>query len=209
MGVAFLITTCNRPVSCQRLVDALAGLGDIYVMNDGCEYKITGVKQSFIHQRQGRMGYWYVVNWLFRMRTSHRYYIMLPDDFMPAKDMVTEAIRIWESIEDKDKICLNLYTDRVGQTCWTNFEPIDKGKVYLTQWVDMCFLCEDKFFSIVGKLPPLYGGTHSSSGVGRFISTYLYKTKHNLYMVKESLVIPQEEHNKSQMHSQCKTYRRR
>ncbi len=205
MDVAFLITTHNRKESCQRLVDALAGLGDVFVMNDGNNYKITGANQSFIHQKQGRERYWYVVNWLFAMRSMHKYYIMLPDDFMPAKDMVKEAIRIWEGIDDKHKICLNLYADRVGIPCWTNFEPIDMGNVYLTQWVDMCFLCEERFFGVIGKLPDvstMYRGTHSSSGVGRYISKYLYRTAHNLYQVKESLVIPQEEHNESQMHEQ-------
>ena len=203
MDIAFLITTCNRKESCQRLVDALAGLGDIYVMKDGNHYDISGATQSHFRHRMGREGYWKVVNWLFAMRTAHKYYIMLPDDFMPAKDMVKEAIRIWEGIDDPNKICLNLLTDRVGQTCWTNFKPIDKGSTYLTQWVDMCFLCEEKFFWALGKLPEvsvMFRGTHSSSGVGRYISKYLSKLGYNLYQVKESLVIPQAEHGTSQMH---------
>ena len=200
MDVAFLITTRNRPQSCQRLVDAISPYGDVFVLNDGCNYIIRGAKQVIRHEFYGKWFYWKTVNQLFSMRTPHKYYIMLPDDFMPADNMVEKAIETWESIADKDKICLNLYADRIGRSCWTGFFPTNRENVYRTGWVDMCFICEDRFFDALGLIPQTT--VRQSSGVGAYISKFLHRNdiKYNFYQVKESLVIPQPEHYlKSQM----------
>lgn len=205
MDIGFLITTCNREKSCQMLVDKLRDYGDIYVLNDGCDYDIKGANQTKLRVRFGKRGYWRVVNCLFQGKGSHRYYFMLPDDFLPAEGMVEKAIAIWEAIDDNKKICLNLYSDRIGETCWTNFKPQDKGDVWKTQWVDMCFLCEESFFTHLGQIAEIRLnwdiGKQKSSGVGAYISKKLNRIGLSLYQVKESLVIPQEEHGTSQMHS--------
>ena len=192
--VCFLITTRNRRESCQRLVDAISPYGDVFILNDGCYYVIRGSCQLMRHEYYGKSLYWKTVNQLFSIRTPHKYYMMIPDDFMPVEGMVEKAIAMWEGIDDKDKICLNLYADRFGQSCWTSFLPEDKGNVYKTGWVDMCFLCEDRFFDVLGYIPQTV--ISESSGVGRYISTFLHRNpvKCNFYQVKESLVIPQEEH---------------
>ena len=204
MGVVFLITTCNRQKSCQRLVDALQGQGDIFVLNDGCDYDITGAKQEKLRVRLGKKGYWRTINYLYKLRGKYDYYIQLPDDFLPEENMVQRAIEIWESIKDKNKICLNLYADRIGKPCWTGVMPIEYDTYRKTQWVDMCFLCEDSFFIALGDIPKINLGwginSKKSSGVGAYISKFLNKKKYGLYQVKESLVAPQEEHFiKSQM----------
>ena len=100
MEVAFLITTCNRQQSCQRLVDALQGYGDIYVLNDGCDYDINGAIQSKLSTRLGKKGYWRTINYLYRGRGRHKYYFQLPDDFLPVDDMVEKAIAVWKDIKD-------------------------------------------------------------------------------------------------------------
>ena len=198
--VCFLITTRNRKESCQRLVDAIYPYGDVFVLNDGCDYIIGGANQVLRKEHYGKRLYWKTVNQLFSFRTPHKYYMMLPDDFMPVEGMVEKAISIWESIADKDKICLNLYADRIGAPCWTSVIPVDKGNVYKTGWVDMCFLCEESFFEAVGKIPQTT--VLASSGVGSYISKLLIRCsvrKYSIYQVKESLVIPQPEHCISQM----------
>ena len=204
MDIAFLITTYNRQESCQKLVDALQGYGDIYVLSDGSDYDIKGAKQSKLREHLGRSGYWRTVNCLFKGRGNHKYYFMLPDDFLICGLQIVEAINIWEGIKDPKKICLNLYADRIGIPCWTGFEQVDKGDVYLRQWVDMCFMCEDKFFTELGELTETRGNwqRRGSSGVGAMISRRLKRRELNLYQVKESLVDVQEEHHKSQMHNQ-------
>ena len=198
MDIAFLITTCNRPRSCQALVDALQGQGDIYVLNDGCNYTIRGANQVKRLMHYGRAGYWRTVNQVFSLRGKHKYFIMLPDDFLPAPNMVDIAICTWKLIDDEKKICLNLYTDRTGRLCWTEFPPIDLDYVYKTQWVDMCFLCEESFFTALGVLPQT--NTKHSSGVGQYISHTLHDKGFSLYQVKESLITIQPEHYKSQIH---------
>lgn len=204
-NIAFLITTCNRQESCQQLVDSLQGQGDIYVLNDGCEYDIEGVtKQIKRSYRFGKEGYWATVNQLFDMRENHQYYFMLPDDFLPAGNMVERAIALWKDINDPKCACINLYADRIGKKCWTAFSPIDKGSLWLTQWVDMCFVAKDIFFYKLGRIPRIKLNWKRkktiSSGVGAHISRTLYNQGCNLYMVKESLVTPQEVHHQSQMH---------
>lgn len=203
MDIGFLITTYNRQESCQRLVDNLQGLGDIVVLNDGCDYKIEGCRQYFNKIHGGKRYYWQTVKKLFTLKGKHKYYIMLPDDFAIRELQINRAIELWESIIDKKKICLNLYADRQGLRCWTNFQPIDKGDVWLTQWVDMCFLCEELFFDTVRIREIVYDWSRKrwvSSGVGALISRQLKRKQYHLYQVKESLVDVQVEHGKSQMH---------
>lgn len=204
MNVCFLITTHNRQESCQRLVDSLQGQGDIIVLNDGCDYDINGAIQKKRKMHFGKSGYWCTVNQLFEMRGKYDYYFMLPDDFLPIDNMVERAIDIWNKLDNP--ICLNIYADRIGAKCWTRFNPIDKGNVWLTQWVDMCFMCQEKFFIKLGKIPPRNidwkNKPNQGSGVGAYISRYLNKSGCYLYMVKESLVIPQQEHfSNSQMYA--------
>jgi len=198
MDIAFLITTYNRQESCQRLVNRLVAYGDVYVFNDGSDYNISGATQLKRQNNLGKRGYWRSVNALFAMRGNHKYYFMLPDDFMPADDMVNKALAIWNSINDPQKICLSISEGRPDHECWTKFTAIEKDTVWLTQWVDMCFMCEDKFFQRLGVLPQV--NAQRSSGVGRYISKYLHHLRLHMYQVKESLVIPTEEHLKSQMH---------
>lgn len=203
MVVTFLIPTYNRQESCQRLVDALQGYGNVVVLNDGCDYKINGCIQYFQSKNLGKPGYWCTVNALFKYRIESEYYFMINDDFLPVENMVERAITTWGSINDPRKICLNLYVDRVGEECWTHFKPVDKGNVWLTQWVDGFFMCEERFFTTLGLLPQMNYDwrklPRQSSGVGSYISRRLYRLEYNLYQVKESLVTPQPEHFNSKM----------
>jgi len=204
MGVVFLITTFNRQESCQRLVDSLQGKGDIIVLIDGSDYDISGAMVIRHAHNYGRERYWETVNQLFSRRGHYKYFFMLPDDFLPADNMVEKAINIWNNIRDNKKVCLNLYADRIGLKCWTGYAPKDIGEVYLTQWMDMCIMCENEFFNALGRVRLIkfnkFCSPRRSSGVGAQISRTLFYKKYNLYQVKESLVIPQPEHFiKSQM----------
>jgi hypothetical protein len=202
--ICFLITTYNRKESCQRLIDSLSGLGDIVVAHDGTDYSISGAMNLKAPTHHGRRDYWKIVNMLFAHRGIHKYYMMLPDDFIICNSQIAKAIEIWEGIDNPKKICLNLYTDRHGLRCWTDFYPKDNGDTWQTGWVDMCFLCEEMFFAQIGTLPKPHSSNNTnkggSSGVGAYISRLLYRRKFAMYQVKESLAIPTIEHTKSQMH---------
>ena len=196
----FLITTYNRQESCQRLVNSLQELGNITVIHDGTDYEIIGATNIKLTRHLGRQGYWITINTLYKKRPKCKFYLMLPDDFLICESQIAKAIEIWESINDPQKICLNLYADRTGKRCWTNLYPVDKGNVWQTGWVDMCFLCEERFFTELGTIPPRHPSNTGSSGVGAYISRHLNRKKFNMYQVKESLVTIQPEHHKSQMH---------
>ena len=201
--IRFLITTYNRQASCQRLVDSLQGLGDILVLNDGCNYKITGCSQRFGQRHNGRIGYWQLVSSLFLQAGNYDYYIMLPDDFLMCDLQDNVALELLKSIEDPKKICLNLFADRIGIACWTPIMPVDMGPYYKTGWVDMCFICEKSFFEAVRSIKaPFFAPssrTRRGSGVGSHISKELVKKGYNFYQVKESLVDIQPEHCESKM----------
>lgn len=199
----FLITTYNRQESCQRLVDSLQGLGDVIVAHDGNNYSISGALNINPKQHLGKLGYWKLVNMLWRHKPQAKYYFMIPDDFLVCDSQIAKAIEIWEGIKDRQKICLNLYMDRLGQSCWTKVMPVDKGNVWQTGWVDMCFLCEGSFFGNLGVIPDLHRGNwvKGSSGVGAYISRKLLRDGFHFYQVKESLAVPTIEHTKSQMHA--------
>jgi hypothetical protein len=203
MDIGFLITTYNRQESCQRLVNSLQGIGDIVVVHDGNNYTINGATNINPNVHLGKQGYWRLVNLLFKNKGSHKYCFMLPDDFMICDSQIANAIEIWESIKDPQKICLNLFADRIGKTCWTQFKPRDKGEVWQTGWVDMCFICEERFFEQLETIPPISLNwrerPYMSSGVGAYISKYLYQKGLHFYQVKDSLVTPQDEHYKSEM----------
>ncbi len=200
MDIGFLITTYNRRESCQRLVDSLQGLGIITVAVDGSNYTINGATNLNPRMHLGKLGYWRLVNMLYRNRPHAKYYFMMPDDFAISESQIMKAIELWEGIEDPQKICLSIAEGRPHNTCWTNFNPQDKGNVCLSQWVDGCFLCEDKFFQILGTIPTLFPSKKGSSGVGAYISRHFHRNRFNMYQVKESLVTITEEHYRSQMH---------
>lgn len=168
------------------------------VLGDCVDYTISGATFNNLNQHYGKSGYWFTVKRLFAMRGRNKYHIMLPDDFAITETQITEAVKIWEELDDPLKICLNLFMDRYGTHCWTNFYPIDKGTIWQTGWVDMCFLCEETFFRNIKLKHKI---TNSGSGVGAQISRQLFKKGFHFYQVKESLVTPQEEHTNSVMHN--------
>lgn len=185
-------------------MDSLQGQGDIVVLNDGCDYVISGCDQYFLKTHNGKLFYWDTVRTLFSLRGEHKYYFVLPDDFLICDLQIAKAIELWKGIQDPLKVCLNLYADRVGLSCWTIFKPIDMGEYYQTGWMDMCILCEDKFFNLIKirKVTPIYcKGEIRSSGVGSQVSRLLHKRGYHFFQVKESLVDIQPEHYSSQMHS--------
>ena len=136
---------------------------------------------------------------------KYDYYFMIPDDFFPVNDFTKKAIRVWKKINDTRKICLTTFLSqsRMGKACWTGFTPIEYKDFYLTQWTDMCFMCEGLFFSTLGKIPQVKTNwdrkPQMSSGVGSHISKNLYKRGWNIYQVKSSLFTVQPEAKHSQM----------
>ena len=206
-NVAFLITTYDRYNSLLKLYNRIKSEGDVYILDDG---SIKPVDFGIVRRQDhlGKPGYYQTVTNLWEMIAgkSYDYYIMLPDDFYPVDNFVNIAISTWNNIQETDKICLNLFTEksRYMKPCWNYYMPVDMGGYIRAQWVDMCFFCEVDFFKAMGyktdrtfrdwEVNPELG-----SGVGSYISRRLHNEGYGMYQVKNSLFTVQKAGLKSKM----------
>lgn len=208
MDIAYLITTYNRPKSLRKLVHQLKGLGDIYIVDDGTPgAKKIKETEYRINEHRGKPGYYKTVTDLWQMpKKDYDYYFMIPDDFLPVELFIHKALKTWLQIDDLDKICLNLFTEksRYMKPCWTNFQPVDLGYVIKSQWVDMCFIAERDFFEhfewgCPGVFRDWTQCPELGSGVGSVVSKSLHNAGKSMYQVKHSLFKVQPEGFTSQM----------
>lgn len=191
--VAILITTCNREESLKNIISELEQEKEMY------ELKFFIVDDGIL--KNGKRNYWKTINLLWsKIKAEHfDYYVQLPDDVKLEKNFIKRSIAAWYDITDPKKICLNLFFDglRKGKTCWTNFWPqikLFKSKRYLrTQWMDLFFICEKKFFMLQQfAAQPIPASRwaynpHYSSGVGQQVSLKLHAMGLHLYQVTEKL----------------------
>lgn len=201
-----IITTFNRPQMLINLLDNIESEKKdhkvlVVVFDDNGRQKadLTGfnVKKIEMYPNMGKKKYYMVINATFSYikNIKSKYYIYLPDDIKLVDDFFNETKRIYESIEDKNKICLSILTDgRVNKTNWTDFKSLDLGEYYQTQWNDLCFIAEKKFFNELNhKLDEIpnsrwISNPNNSSGVGRQISLKLNNKGLKMYHTKTSMV---------------------
>lgn len=204
---ALIITTYNRVPQVESLVKSIQEVftGKIFVYNDGGEKpNLSGCHLLTAYENHGKKNYYRLITDIFQMLRGEKFerFWMLPDDVTISPDLFTESIRLWDAIKDERKICLSVgHTHgRHKEQCWTYFDPINMGEVYLTNWNDLCFMAERLFLEELNYEieKPLNGYDYRSSGVGRYISRTLHNKKWNMYHVDKSLVefIPME----TQMH---------
>ena len=191
----------------MKLMKEISSLGDVYVVNDGGSAGYEKVKaKAFVYMEKpwgGKAGYYETINTLWGMvkDKEYDYYLFIQDDMMIKKRWLERAIRVFDAIEDKNKICLNLYVglSRYRKKTWTNFVPYNTKYALKTQWTDMnCFLVKKDFFDVLNwNIPPTEKRSEDdvlSSGVGAYISRQIhYKTDKTIYQSYTSLVVPQKE----------------
>lgn len=192
--VAILVTTCDRPAFLQKLLEDInqeSGQFElfIFIVDDG-------------KLKNGKKNYWKNINqlWCEVKDRDFDYYIQLPDDVELQSGFIGKAIEAWKGINDPRKICLNLFLEgnRMGATCWTNVWPeihaFGTNRYLRTQWMDLLFICEKKFFETlqwtIHPIPPerWIHHPHLSSGVGQQVSIRLHNMRWNLYQSIEKLV---------------------
>jgi glycosyltransferase involved in cell wall biosynthesis len=201
-----IIPTFNRPQMLTELLDNIEREKKNYkvlvvVFDDNSSQKADltnyNIKKIVMSPNMGKRKYYVLINATFSYirNVNSKYFIYLPDDVKLIDNFFDETKRIYESIGDPRKICLNILTDcRVNRTNWTNFNSIDYGEYYHTQWNDLCFISERKFFDVLNysieKIPENRWSSNPnlSSGVGQQISVRLNKKGHNMYHTKTSMV---------------------
>jgi len=189
-----IITSFDRKKMLYRLLKQL-NHNDTIIFDDCSDFDFN-LKYNFVRfeQNYGKKRCWLKFHHIFKeIPKNYDYFIFLPDDVEVSDTFIDDAINIYDGIDDEKKICLSLLTDvRVEKPNWTKFHPVKKGNVILTQWNDLCFICEKRFFDNVEIMPVLldrWESNHTlSSGVGQQISIQLFKNKLNQYHVKKTLV---------------------
>ena len=200
-----VITTYNRPLMLNELIEQINQMRKEYrikiiIFDDGSdqEYNLPNyVTKIKFFPNMGKKKYWKIINSSFKYikNLKSKYFIYLPDDIKLVDDFFNVTKNIYESINDNNKICLSILTDgRVNRTNWTNFKTIDYGSYLKTQWNDLCFISEKKFFEelnfMIEEIPTKrwLNNPNLSSGVGNQISVKLYNKGKNMYHTKNSLV---------------------
>ena len=171
----------------------------IYDVND-YQYKI---KYHRFDKNHGKSRWYQMIDYILKdlkpksdIMMNYDYYLFTSDDMLLRENFFASSIKLYESIKSPKKICLNVHNDRGQTKCWTNFYPRRYNReIWLTNWVDMCFICTDKLlielnYGITNFKLPKTGG----SGVGEYISRTLYRQKCLLFMVEDSLVLHQASH---------------
>lgn len=175
---------------------------NIIIFDDGSQkvYNMENFDVKYIRfeYNHGKQRYWEMVNHIFKYikKIDSKYFIYLGDDMRLTENFFSECVRLYEKIEDINKICLSIFLDegRRGKTNWTNFTPINFGEYYQTQWNDMCFMCEKYFFEClnykISEIPKTRWVNNSllSSGVGQQISNRLHSLGKKMYHVNKTLV---------------------
>lgn len=174
----------------------------IHIYDDGSdlEYKIpTDCWYTKFRDNHGRDHYWAVVNYAFQEAKRYKwdYFVMLPDDVTIERDLFRKAI----DLLPVGAACLSFNTDsRTEHPNWTSVKPKPMGEVILTQWVDLCFICDNKTLTALDWSIRLVKRTGVSSGVGMQMSRRLYMLGMDMYHASEPLV--HHGKHKSEMHTE-------
>ena len=202
-----IITTYNRQEMLKKLLKQISEYKNFKIKTivfDDCsnpspnvdEYDITKITYA---KNKGKKEFWKIISDTYKVckKINSKYYIYLQDDVSLKDNFFSESIRIYEKINDPSKISLNtlILENQRGIPKWTNFQPIEFDEYYKTQWTELFFLCESKFFEVLNfVVNPIPLGRWDlnpslSSGVGDQISSRLHQMGWNQYQVKNSLVL--------------------
>ena len=199
MKVLTIITSYNRKDSLINLMDKLEKQKtDVIVYDDCSDFQLDRPNYVKLNFRYGKEYLWFKFKHIFKeIPKTYDYYIFLPDDIEVKDDFIDSCVRLWEGLQDKNKICLSLLTDsRTENPNWTNFKPIIKNEYIQTQWNDLCFICEKEFFNIdIQKVSLQWWQILAKklkielgSGLGGQISRYWHDKGKTMWHTKESQV---------------------
>jgi len=213
--VSVIVNTYNRPDQCRRLVEQLnrqSGNHTIKVVlnDDGSQKpyanKLKGVHgkvkvEVFTHVNHGKRRYWELVTKTFKQvkGDGSDYIVYTADDLTIGPEFISTAIRSFERIPDRGKICLSyiMLKSSFGKSNWTGHKPkafvFDGVPYHWTQWTDMAFICTHRMLAQLDyRVMPIPLTRWSKdptlgSGVGKDISQRLVAKRFNLYHLVKSI----------------------
>lgn len=231
--INIILTTYNRPEMCEKLLRQLHEQDDshnlrmnVFVIEDaGAEHSglfappawhtthfdyFNNIWHRKCMEHHGKEGYWELVNLaiFFSKQDSPDSDLLLfmPDDITIQPNFITELLRLWDSIQDENKMALSYLMMEKWKVKgnWTYQTPEPHGEVWKTGWVDMAFIAPmKKFIELIYPLWPIDphrwdNNPGLSSGVGQQISTRLLDTGCTMYHTDKSLCFHGD--HESQMH---------
>jgi hypothetical protein len=200
-----VITTFDRPKMLEKSIEQLNVQQNnfkikILIFDDGSteKYELNpNLKYFKFFPNRGKKKFWKTIDTVFKVvqKIESKYYIFLQDDVEIKKNLFIDLKNRFEGIDDVDKICLSFLTDqRTKSPNWTNYEPIMMDEIIKTQWTELHFICQKKFFEVLDyKLNPIPmsrwdKNPNLSSGVGWQLSNRLNKMGYTMYHTKETFV---------------------
>jgi hypothetical protein len=141
--------------------------------------------------------FWEIIDLSFKVckKIDSKYFVYLQDDLKLCDNFFNELKNKYENIKDDKKISLEFRTDnRTERPNWNNFEPQIVGDYIHSNWVELDFICEKKFFDVLEyKINEISknrwdNNPNLSSGVGQQLTQRLLNLGFNMYHTKKSFV---------------------
>lgn len=199
MKVLTIITSFNRQSNLLNMLNKLVlQKTDFLIYDDASNFHLNIPEFKRFKENHGKEYCWLKFKKIFKdIPKNYDYYIILPDDIDFNDNFVNNAVKMWQNLECRKKICLSILTDnRVKSPNWTNFEPVIEGDYIKTQWMDLCLICKKEFFNV--EILPISlerwqilaksMNIELGSGLGGQISRYWNDKGKTMYHVKDSLV---------------------
>jgi glycosyltransferase involved in cell wall biosynthesis len=201
-----VITTFNRPKMLYSLLDQIEKQTKdkkikILLLNDCSteKYELSNydlIKINFCPNK-GKKLFWEIIDLSFKVckKIDSKYFVYLQDDLKLCDNFFNELKNKYENIKDDKKISLEFRTDnRTERPNWNNFEPQIVGDYIHSNWVELDFICEKKFFDVLEyKINEISknrwdNNPNLSSGVGQQLTQRLLNLGFNMYHTKKSFV---------------------
>jgi len=201
-----VITTFNRPKMLYSLLGQIEKQTKdkkikILLLNDCSteKYELSNydlIKINFCPNK-GKKLFWEIIDLSFKVckKIDSKYFVYLQDDLVLDDDFFEKIIDIYNKLNDSKKISLEFLTDdRTKRNNWSNHQPIYFDDHIKTQWVELHFICEKKFFDVLNfEMLPINKNRwdknpNLSSGVGQQLTQRLLSLGFNMYHTKKSFV---------------------
>ena len=193
--IRVIIPTYKRSAMCKRTVDAVLAEcpdADVHVYMDGAtSYTWKRGNMHSLAKKPGREYYYQVWNRILADAKCAEWdhVLALPDDFTATPNAITRCAEIYERGECD--VLVPVVDKRGRGPCWVPVDPVKKGDLWQTGWLDGCFYADRRMLEAldwrVPDFPPEHFQTNQSSGVGKYMSLDLHAMGLTISQVEHTL----------------------